>query len=594
MSEIEPPFDHGHVASGADESAQAKRTVVAPTVADAFLRLLADRGIAYLFGNAGTDFAPLIEGFAKATGDGMPVPRPVTVPHENVAVGMAVGHWLISGQTQMVMVHVNVGTANAMCGLLNAARANVPLLLTAGRTPITEDGLVGARNIHIQWAQEMFDQAGMLREAVKWEYELRNGAQLENVIDRALAIASAEPKGPVYLTLPREVLAGPLDGFSYTAAGRSATPKPPHPDPAAIERVAALVASSELPLIITTSLGFDLEAASALSTVAERLAIPVIQHVPRCMCLPHNHSMHAGYDPVPWMREADLLLVIESAVPWIPQQIRPRPGAVVVHIGVDPQHLRIPIRGFECDLALTSLPSAALRALDEATSVSNTRLVARIAARRERMRGWHQERDAKMRSSIEEMKTRTPIHPDWLAHCIAGVVDEDTILIRDAPRFSPQYLTLERTGMYFSAGAAGGLGWGMGAALGAKLAAPDRTLIAIEGDGAYIFNCPVAAHYVAMAEDLPFLTVIMDNRGWGEVRSATRHLYPNGAVARKAGLEPFTDFDERLRLERVVEAAGGHGERVTDPSQLSDALRRALRMVREDRRQVVLDVVCSD
>ena len=111
------------------------------------------------------------------------------------------------GPPQAVMVHVTVGTANAACGIITAARSQVPLLLTAGRTPITEEGLPGARDLYIHWAQESFDQAAMVREYVKWDYELRTPVQLEAVVDRAFEVMLAEPRGPVYLTLPREVLA---------------------------------------------------------------------------------------------------------------------------------------------------------------------------------------------------------------------------------------------------------------------------------------------------------------------------------------------------------------------------------------------------
>ena len=109
-----------------------------------------------------------------------------------------------------------------VCGVFNAARDNVPMLFTAGRSPLTEEGLPGARDIYIHWAQEMFDQAGMLREIVKWDYELRNGEQLETVVDRALTIATSAPEGPVYLSLPREVLAEPLAGLRlrYAVAPR--------------------------------------------------------------------------------------------------------------------------------------------------------------------------------------------------------------------------------------------------------------------------------------------------------------------------------------------------------------------------------------
>src|ERR1043166_5568806 len=180
------------------------------TVAAAYLAQLVERGVEYLFGNAGTDFAPLIEAYAQTAQTGGAAPRPMLAAHENLAVSMAHGYGMVARRIPAVMVHVSVGTANMVCGAINAARENVAILLTAGRSPLTESGLPGARDGYIHWAQEMYDQAGMLREVVKWDYELRNGEQLATVVDRALAIAASEPRGPVYLSLPREVIAAPM------------------------------------------------------------------------------------------------------------------------------------------------------------------------------------------------------------------------------------------------------------------------------------------------------------------------------------------------------------------------------------------------
>src|SRR5574341_735165 len=155
-----------------------KRAVVEST-AEAYLELLAARGVEYLFANAGTDFAPLIEAYAKRGAQGQAAPRPLTVPHEVPAVAMAHGYAMVTGRAQAVMVHVIVGAANALGGVINAARANVPMLMTAGRNPITEAGALGSRDRPIHWAQESFDQASIVREWVKWDYELRNFAQLE-------------------------------------------------------------------------------------------------------------------------------------------------------------------------------------------------------------------------------------------------------------------------------------------------------------------------------------------------------------------------------------------------------------------------------
>jgi acetolactate synthase-1/2/3 large subunit len=213
------------------------------TVADAYLAILADRGVDYLFANAGTDFAPLIEAYAKATANGTRTPKPITVPHENVAVAMAMGYYLKSGKPQLVMVHVNVGTANALCGVMNAWRSHIPVLFSAGRTPFSESGgLAGSRSGEIHWPQELRDQGAILRECVKWDYQLPNGTVLESAIDRAINLACAEPKGPIYLTLPREVLAASADGMTYQSPSRHRTASPPFPDPRAIDEAAALIA----------------------------------------------------------------------------------------------------------------------------------------------------------------------------------------------------------------------------------------------------------------------------------------------------------------------------------------------------------------
>jgi thiamine pyrophosphate-dependent acetolactate synthase large subunit-like protein len=149
-------------------------TFTPETAAEAWIGLLAMRGVDYLFANGGTDFAPVVEAYAKGQKLGWRLPEIVIVPHENMGIAMAHGYAMVTGRPQAMMVHVGVGTANTLNGLINAARTNIPILLSAGRTPITESGAVlAARNNYIHWAQEHFDQGGMLREFVKWDYELR-------------------------------------------------------------------------------------------------------------------------------------------------------------------------------------------------------------------------------------------------------------------------------------------------------------------------------------------------------------------------------------------------------------------------------------
>src|SRR5579884_1085789 len=301
----------------------ARKKIAVETVAEAYLALLAERGVEYLIANAGTDFAPIVEAYAKLARTGIATPKPLIATHENVAISMAHGYAIASRKVPAVMVHVSVGTANAICGVFNAARENVPILFTAGRSPLTEEGLPGARDTYIHWAQEMFDQAGMLREAVKWEYELRNGVQLETVVDRALSIATSPPEGPVYLSLPREVLAAPLCGFAFDSPSRRAAASPPAPDETAIAAAARLLADAQRPLIVTADAGRDPAATAALADFAERLAIPVVEHRQRYLCLPADHPCHLGYNPGVLLGEADAILVVDCDVPWIPSRQAP-------------------------------------------------------------------------------------------------------------------------------------------------------------------------------------------------------------------------------------------------------------------------------
>ena len=240
-----------------------------------------------------------------------------------MGVAMAHGYAMVTGRPQAMMVHVGVGTANALNGLINASRQNVPILFTAGRTPITESGaLTAARNNYIHWAQEHFDQGGMLREFMKWDYELRHAEQVETVVDRALAIAKSEPQGPVYVTLPREILASSFS-TSFSSTSTIAPASPPGADPEALEEAAKLLGRAKMPLLITANGGRTVESSRAIAQFVEVFAIPTIHYRPRHLALSTEHPMHCGWDPHALLKEADLVLVVDCDVPWIPKEGAP-------------------------------------------------------------------------------------------------------------------------------------------------------------------------------------------------------------------------------------------------------------------------------
>src|SRR6476661_4603401 len=298
-------------------------TFTPETAADAWMGLLAMRGVDYLFANGGTDFAPVVEAYAKGEKLGWRLPEIVIVPHENMGIAMGHGYAMVTGRPQAMMVHVGVGTANTLNGLINASRTNIPILLTAGRTPITESGAVpAARNNYIHWAQEHFDQGGMLREFVKWDYELRHPEQVETVLDRALAICKSEPQGPVYVTLPREVLAqGFTQRFSRDTTIQAASA--PAADADALEEAAKLLGAAKRPLLVTANGGRTLESSRAIEQLAQALAVPVVHYRPRYLALSTEHPMQCGWDPQPFLKEADVVLVVDCDVPWIPREDNP-------------------------------------------------------------------------------------------------------------------------------------------------------------------------------------------------------------------------------------------------------------------------------
>src|SRR5437763_11581560 len=360
-----------------------------PIAGEVFLRALAEHGVDYFFCNPGTDFPPIVEGFSRGRGSNMKLPRPILVPHENLAVAMAHGAYTQTGRAQAVMVHVNVGTGNTINNLINLARDRVPLILAAGRTPVTEKGQFGSRSRQIHWGQEMFDQAGMVREIVKWDYELRTPGQIADVVARAHEVAMTVPRGPVYLVLPREPLSASLTEAPASVPGP--VPGAAHPDPAAIEELAEWIAKAERPLIITAGPGTDGRAVAALAKVAEHGAIPVCCHNPRSLPLPSSHPMHAGFDSGPLIGDADLIIVIESDAPWYPRVEGPAAGCRVVHIGEDPTFARYPMRSFPSDLSIASSAAIALSALDAALAKKKLNVEARRAKLVER----HQARRAK-------------------------------------------------------------------------------------------------------------------------------------------------------------------------------------------------------
>ncbi|MCJ9672952.1 thiamine pyrophosphate-requiring protein, partial [Neorhizobium sp. SHOUNA12B] len=530
--------------------------------AEAVLTHMKAAGIDVLFANGGTDFPSIIEAFARQPETGLKMPEALVIPHEGVAVGMAHGYYLMTSKPAGVIVHVNVGLANSVMGLINARSENVPVMMFSGRTPITEHGRFGSRSSPIHWGQEMFDQGGMVREVVKWDYELRYPEQAGIVIDRAMSIAMSEPRGPVYLSLPREALA---EGAEIEINHRSTvTPTTFGPaDPDLIAEAADLLAKAKNPLIITQSpeLAADFE---PLAGFVEKFALPTIEMWATRLALPSDHPMMIGRDSTQVLKEADVVVVINAAVPWISDHTELSAGAKVIAIGPDPQHSRVPIRSFPIDIALAGGINKTIAALAAAVAervpASET-----FSERREK---WAKIKAAQAEAADKRaaMGNGSPMTPAYVSRCISDILDDRTTVVNELG-IDPSVMSFKYPKSYFSTPLSGGLGFGLTAALGAQLGDRSRQVIATIGDGSYMFANPVACHQTATALKLPLLTVVFNNGIWNAVRRSTLYMYPDGSAA-TANTMPITALDPAPDYAAVARAHGAHAERVETGADL--------------------------
>ena len=569
-----------------------EKTIPVDDGAEAFVELLNANGVEYIFLNPGTDTFPIQEALAKFKALGKRTPEVILSLHESVAMAAAHGHFMISGRPQVVLVHVDVGTQQVGGALHNAQRGRIGVIFCAGRAPWTfEQNKPGERFLNIHWLQEQLDQAGVVRGYVKWEYELRTNENMHQVVQRAFQIASTEPCGPVYLTLPTELLMEKMKRVPIPAVARHVAPSTPQADTALLDEAAAMLIQAEMPLIIAGDPGRHLQSVASLVALAETLGARVITS-PARMNFPTTHSLCGGSDPNPYLKDADVLLLIDCDVPYVPAQAKPRPEARIIHISLDPVKQDLPMWVFPADILIAADSSKAMPVLSEmirqkVTPEQRTRYQARfkqLQSEHQRLREkWH-------RSAITKAK-RKLISPEWLCRCIDEVIDEDIILLNEAVTnvpFVTRLIHRTKPGTLFSSGGTS-LGWGLGAALGAKLAALDKTVVTLVGDGSFIFGCPIPALWAASVYQAPFLSIIFNNQQYQAPKEALRRAYGKESFSEKTGLWVGMDIAPSPNYALIAQACRAYGHTVEDPSSLQSALKEALDQVRRGK-PAVLDV----
>ena len=548
------------------------------------VEILADEGVTHLFMNPGTDTAPIQEALAGARAAGIPHPDSVLCIHEHVALSAAIGHHLLSGRPQAVLVHVDAGTLNVGGALHNAQRNGTPVVIMAGRSPYSVDRSVpGHRDIAIHWQQEQLDQMAAMRTYAKWTMEVPRGRELGRIVRRAFQVAESEPTGPCYVMLPREALMEP--GGAPTV--RLTRPHPPAPDPRGLGRLAQLLADADRPVIVTGRVGRAPESVGVLVRISELLGAPVLDDRDR-LNFPGEHPLYAGRDGNSLLTDADAVLVIDSEVPWVPALVSPPPDAVLLQIDIDPGKPSMPLWDFPMTLSLTAdsaialpLLEAALRELARSRTErwSRRRLEAEAA-----VAGIH----AQWRRAAEPGGPSAAAAEPFLAALDRALPPELVLLDEAVTNRVACMRQLHRSpGRYFQAGAPS-LGWAVGAAVGARLARPDLPLVAVCGDGAFNFGVPTAALWTAHRAAAPFVIVILNNRSYHASKLPVTRLYPQGAAMRNSDF-PETQLGPALDYVALARACGGEGEVVSRPAAMGSALERALACAASGK-CVVLDV----
>jgi acetolactate synthase I/II/III large subunit len=562
------------------------------TTSTAFLEALQEAGVSYIFCNLGSDHPAIIESLAEASQKGIKFPEVITCPHEMVALSAAHGFAQVTGKPQAVIVHVECGTQNLGGAIHNAAKGRVPVLIFAGASPFTQEGeMVGSRNEFIHWIQDVFDQRGIVRGYVKYNNEIRSGKNVKQLVHRALQIAQSDPKGPVYLVGPREIMEEEISRVKVNSALWEPIRPSALPDEGVREIVNGLINAND-PLIITSYLGRNPKAVNELIELSERLSIPVIESVPNYMNFPSKHPMHCGYlwnsqDQNELLSRADVILVLDSDVPWIPLRNKPPEHCKIYYIDVDPLKEQMP---------LWYIPSQHFFRADSFTALKQLNQFLRqipinqdtVHDRYKIIERIHYEQREEWKK--QEVYREDVITPEYLTACVREVIDDNTIIVNEGiSNYETIYRHIQavKPGSIIGSGA-GSLGWNGGASIGVKLAMPHKRVINLTGDGSYLFSIPSTVHWMARRYQTPFLTVIYNNKGWKSPKLSTLGIHPNG-VARKIN-EFWVSFEPSADLAKIAEAAGGaYAKTVKKPSELKEALWNGLQAL-EEGRSAVLDV----
>lgn len=551
------------------------------------LQGLRDLGIEYVFSSPGSEWGPVWEAFARQQVSGTPGPAYLQCGHETLAVDLAIGYTAITGRMQAVLLHAGAGLLQGALGL-NAARVSgTPMVVMSGES--LGYGEDPAFDPGSQWYGFLGVVGGpqrLVEPLVKWGTQAGSVHTLREMVVRAGEMAQRVPAGPTFLNVPIEVM---MAACPAPAARKPVPPAPKaQPLPAEIERIAALLASARHPVIAAESAGRERATYDALGALAELLAIPVAESpFTTASNFPKDNPLHAGVGMEPHLDRADLVLAVRNRAPWYPPSKLPKLARVVV---ID----EAPFKGhmvhqvqaaddyLEGDVATTlTLLAEAVRRLgiDQAA----------VATRRRQAAEAHAAARAQEQALVAKARQSAGITAINLCATLGEVLPGDTIYLDETTsQRGLNYKHIGFSGLHSFLRVPTGLGQCLGVGLGVKLAAQERPVACLVGDGSFLYNPVLPA--LSLARDLgrPLIVVVFNNGGYRSMASNHASFYPDG-VAKRSGIfvgETLNPVD----CIPLAASVGAVGIRVEAAPELPAAIRRALEATREGR-SAILDVV---
>lgn len=491
---------------------------------------------------------------------------------------MADGYARLSGKPQAVIVHVDVGTQGLAAAVHNASCGRAPVLIFAGLSPYTIEGEVrGSRTEYIHWIQDVPDQKQIVSQYCRYAAEIKSGKNVKQIVNRALQFATSDPKGPVYLMGAREVMEEDIEPYSVDQSVWG----PVHPaalPSQGVEMIASHLAAAKEPLVIAGYTGRQAGAVKELVTLADSFKGLRVLDTGGCdMCFPGDHPAWLGmrYGNHDAIRTADVILVIDCDVPWVPTQCKPSKSAKIIHIDVDPLKQQIPVFYVNSLATFRADSTTALKQLNDHVA-SSAALKQVVTSGDNAARGQLRDADYKKRmqaiASLAVVPSgggNAPLNVSYLTSQVRKGCPIDTIWAIEAVTLSAlvgDQIAATFPNSWINCGG-GGLGWSGGGALGIKLATDDlhggrgkgKFVCQIVGDGTYLFSVPGSVYWIARRYNIPVLTIVLNNKGWNAPRKSMLLVHPHGDGSRASNEDLNISFAPTPDYSGIAKAASGGG-----------------------------------